>query len=1074
MVEPLGDFVERPDEFERLIAHLLDENRETPTALTAALRGAGGYGKTVLARALCHDERVRRAFPDGILWVTLGQTPDVLRGLLKLYAALTGQRPAFVDVEDAANGLAAQLAGRDCLLVVDDVWRSAHLRPFLRGGERCARLITTRDGATLPTDARTTDVDAMQQGEAVALLGAGLPPADKDALRDLAARLGEWPLLLKLVNGQLRRRVRDYGQPLPAALADVYAALDRRGLTAFDARDSIERDQAVAKTVELSLEMLDPEERDRYGKLAIFPEDADVPLPVLEKLWGLDGFEVKELCARFWQLALLLRFDLAEGAIRLHDVMRAYLAREHTAQLPTYHARLLAAYAEDVDDWAALPPDEHYLWRHLAYHLHGAERGEELDALLLDFDWLLTKLVATDVNAILADFEFQSGGEGLSLVQSAIRLSAHVLARDHAQLPGQLLGRLLSFSQSQIRTLLDAAAQYRGSLWLRPLTPTLTPPGGPLLRTLTGHTDQVIAVAVTPDGRRAVSASADHTLKVWDLESGEELRTLTGHTFRVWAVAVTPDGRRAVSASYGKILKVWDLESGAELCTLTGHTSNVRAVAVTPDGRRAVSASDDNTLKVWDLESGEELCTLTGHTNRIWAVAVTPDGRRVVSAAYDRTLKVWDLESGAELCTLTGHTSGVRAVAVTPDGQQAISASRDKTLKVWDLEDGKELRTLTGHTSSVNAVAVTSDGRRAISASSDKTLKVWNLESEEDISTAAGTLTGHTDSIRAVAVTPDGRQAVSASYDKTLKVWDLDSGVVINAATGTLTGHTSRVRAVAVTSNGQWVVSASDDRTLKVWDLENDISTAAGTLTGHRGNVNAAAVTPDGRWAVSASDDQTLKVWDLENEAELCTLAGHTSSIRAVAVTPDGRRAVSASNDRTLKVWDLESEAELCTLTGHTSGVNAVAVTSDGRRTISASWDKTLKVWDLESGEELRTLTGHTSGVSAVAVTPDGRWAVSASVDQTLKVWNLESGEELATLTGHTSRVRAVTVTPDGQQVVSASSDKTLKVWNLESRELVATFSGEGVIFACAVAPDGTIVAGGASGRVHFLRLVGA
>jgi WD40 repeat protein len=109
-----------------------------------------------------------------------------------------------------------------------------------------------------------------------------------------------------------------------------------------------------------------------------------------------------------------------------------------------------------------------------------------------------------------------------------------------------------------------------------------------------------------------------------------------------------------------------------------------------------------------------------------------------------------------------------------------------------------------------------------------------------------------------------------------------------------------------------------------------------------------------------------------------------------------------------------------------------------------------------------------------VAVTPDGRRAVSASADHTLKVWDLqERGEEPRTLTGHTERITAVAVTPDGQRAVSASADHTLKVWDLgESGKLVATFSGDGEINACAVASDGyTIVAGGTSGRVHFLCL---
>ena len=200
------------------------------------------------------------------------------------------------------------------------------------------------------------------------------------------------------------------------------------------------------------------------------------------------------------------------------------------------------------------------------------------------------------------------------------------------------------------------------------------PDGVTLRRVLRGHSGEVYALAVTPDGRQVVSGSQDKTLKVWDLEIGSELRTLSGHSGAVWAVAVTPDGRQVVSGSGDKTLKVWDLETGSELHTLSGHSDWVNAVAVTPDGRQVVSGSADKTLKVWDLETGSELHTLSGHSVTVFAVAVTPDGRQVVSGSGDKTLKVWDLETGSELHTLSGHSREVYAVAVTPDGRQVVSA----------------------------------------------------------------------------------------------------------------------------------------------------------------------------------------------------------------------------------------------------------------------------------------------------------------------------------------------------------------------------------------------------------------
>jgi WD40 repeat protein len=114
-----------------------------------------------------------------------------------------------------------------------------------------------------------------------------------------------------------------------------------------------------------------------------------------------------------------------------------------------------------------------------------------------------------------------------------------------------------------------------------------------------------------PDGKQAVSCSDDHTLKLWDLASGREVRTLTGHTGRVNAVAVMPNGERAVSAS--NELKAWELATGRELelDTLTGHSGLVNAMAVTPDGRRALSRAGWETLEVWNLKSGATEATFT-------------------------------------------------------------------------------------------------------------------------------------------------------------------------------------------------------------------------------------------------------------------------------------------------------------------------------------------------------------------------------------------------------------------------------------------------------------------------------
>ena len=571
-----------------------------------------------------------------------------------------------------------------------------------------------------------------------------------------------------------------------------------------------------------------------------------------------------------------------------------------------------------------------------------------------------------------------------------------------------------------------------------------------------GHTRAINSVAITPDGRCAVSGSNDRTVRVWDLESGRCLSTLEGHSASVRSVAVSPDGRRAVSGSSDQTVRVWDPESGRCVSTLEGHTGWVRSVAVSPDGRRAVSGSDDQTVRVWDLESGRCLSTLEGHSATVWSVAVSPDGRRAVSGSDDQTVRVWDLESGHCLTTLEGHSATVWSVAVSPDGHRAVSAS-DQTVRVWDLQSGDSLSTLEGHSATVWSVAVSPDGRRAVSGSSDRTVRVWDLESGHCLTT----LEGHTSWVRSVAVSPDGQRAVSGSEDQTVRVWDLESGRCLS----TLEGHSNWVISVAVSPDGRRAVSGSYDRTVRVWDLES--GRCLSTLEGHSNWVRSVAVSPDGRRAVSGSQDKTVRVWDLQSSRCLSTLEGHDGIVRSVAVSPDGRRAVSASDDQTVRVWDLESGRCLSTLEGHTGSVMSVAVSPDGRRAVSGSYDRTVRVWDLESGLCLSTLEGHTGWVRSVAVSPDGRRAVSGSSDQTVRVWDLESGRCLSTLEGHSRIVRSVAVSPDGRRAVSGSQDKTVRVWDLESGHCVTTLEGHSVtVWSVVFSPDGGTIYSGAENGV--------
>jgi WD40 repeat protein len=220
----------------------------------------------------------------------------------------------------------------------------------------------------------------------------------------------------------------------------------------------------------------------------------------------------------------------------LHDLQRDLIHKRREKELPGLHLQLVKA-------WAALPklPDA-YAWRWVAYHLAQAGRKDDLRRLLLNFNWLQAKLAATDTNALIADYDYLPEDKDLRTVQSVLRHSAHILAGNPRELPGQLIGRLAQNLTPDIDALRSQASEQKSFPWLQPLKPSLTPLSTSLVRTLPGHTEQVNAVAVTPDGRRVVSGSNDNSLRVWGLATGETKTTLQGHTDWVFAVAVTPDG----------------------------------------------------------------------------------------------------------------------------------------------------------------------------------------------------------------------------------------------------------------------------------------------------------------------------------------------------------------------------------------------------------------------------------------------------------------------------------------------------------------------------------------------------
>ncbi|MGY0063335.1 NB-ARC domain-containing protein [Streptomyces sp. LZ34] len=1084
--------------------------------ITTSLSGAGGFGKTTLAELICASPRVRKRYKGGVYSFAIGREArgraEIAARVAEIARFITGDTEQFSDPNEAGRHLGRLLDQRKrTLLFLDDVWTEEQLEPFLQGGTNCVRLITTRVPSLLPAGTRTIRVDQMTLDQARAVLTwelDGLPALTAGALLDAT---GRWPLLLRLVNRQIKAQV-ETGQDLARAAEEMLHQLRVQGPQGVDPSGATigvdrpeDRRRAIRATVEAATDLLPEGGMDRFAELAIFAEDEAVPVPLIARLWRATGAlserASRDLCAQLARLSLLTLTADNGGRISLHDVIRDYLLGTHDpTRLAALHGQLVDASADDLPDtephtltsypaWWELA--DGYLQDHLIEHLVAAGRIELAEAVASDLRWVEERLVRHGSNAPQRDLSHVPTADAASRTRSLAQVTHLLAPADPAPLVVNTLYSRLAFLPSwrtQITARLDASPARPLLVGLRP-PPDL--PDRALLATLTGS-DRVRSVAISPDGTWLATGSANGEVRLWDRASGRCTTTLTGHTRRVNAVVISPDGTwLATGSSWDETVRLWDRASGRCTTTLTGHTRGVNAVMISPDGNwlATLAIASGDPVRLWDRASGRCTTTLTGHAEFVTGVAISPDGTWLATSSWDETVRLWDRASGRCTTTLTGHTRGVTAVAISPDGTWLATTSGDRTVRLWDRASGRCTTTLTGHTDQVIAVAISPDGTWLATTSRDRTVRLWDRASGR----CTTTLTGHTDQVIAVAISPDGTWLATTSVDKTMRLWDRAS----ERCTKTLGGHTDQVSLVAIAPDGTWLATTSGDKTVRLWDPANmapstdsqAISTSyaaippngalgsgdadeallvrsangecTATIADQFGPSSLVAISPDGTWlATRRSGDKTVRLWDRASGRCTTTLTGHTAPVIAVAISPDGTWLATTSGDKTVRLWDRASGQCTTTLTGEAAPVIAVAISPDGTWLATTSGDKTVRLWDRASGQCTTTLTGEAGRVIAVAISPDGTWLATGRGDGKVRLWDRASGRCTTTLTGHTDQVSLVAISPDGTWLATRSWDGAVRLWDRASGRCTKTFIGEaGRVIAVAISPDGAWLA---------------
>lgn len=589
-----------------------------------------------------------------------------------------------------------------------------------------------------------------------------------------------------------------------------------------------------------------------------------------------------------------------------------------------------------------------------------------------------------------------------------------------------------------------------------------------------GHADRVRGAAVSPDGVRVATASADRSVKIWLAADGTLLRSLPAHPDAVFDVAFSPDGAQVATACRDGVLRLFDADTGLLTRSMAGHEGAIFAVAYSPNGQLLASGGEDDSIRIWQASTGMQLLSSGAHGDDVLAVAFSPNGQHFASASADDTVKLWLVGGPTLLLTIAEHADDVRGVAFSPDSARFATVSLDATARIYAI-DGSPVATLGGHYFEAESVAYSPDGQYVVTGDGGGHVRVWSAADGSPVTS----FLAHQGSVYDLAL-PNSTAVVTAAEDRTWKRWDLSSGSLAYIGVD----HMSQVTRVAFDFAGQTLASASVDNTIRIWNASTGmpISTIVNDRTGAgsppvqlltpysvlSNPVVDMALSPDGQSVAAATLDQKVRVWDVATAGLQWESTAHQQTVTSIAFSADGSRLVSGDIEGHIRTWTASDGTPGLALQPHDDATLGVCITPDGSTALSAGRDGKIVATRVADGVTLWSADAP-SALTSVAVSPGGSTVACGSVDKSVRVYQTASGALFHLLVGHGGVVDTVAYAADGLSLYSGSQDGEIRHWQLSDGSLLGIDVEEtstGVRSVACAAQGGLLAVGREDGSV--------
>jgi WD40 repeat protein len=553
------------------------------------------------------------------------------------------------------------------------------------------------------------------------------------------------------------------------------------------------------------------------------------------------------------------------------------------------------------------------------------------------------------------------------------------------------------------------------------------------------------SIALAPDGK-TLASGCGKAVMLWDMRSGQETTRLTGHENNVMAVAFSADGTQLASGSLDNTVRVWDVARHTQTHSIRTQIA-VCDVTFSANGKELAFAELGGHARVVDLATGNEVMKLDGFAGKVMHIAFSPTDRILAaSSVRDKNIQLWDVAGRKLIRELVGHEEGVWSLAFSPDGRTLASGGgldQDCAVRIWDVSSGNEVHRISAHAYVVSGLGFSKDGTLLASSGGEGAIRIWDTATWAERSPQ----TNPHSWVLTSKYSPDGRLIALGSKLGTVDCFDARTRLLVRQF-GNEPGGVVRV---AFSPNGNLLASAGLQGAIRLWNVAT--GQEIGELKGHSGWVYIA-ISPDGRLLASAGQDKALRLWDLASRKEIRRIGEAECELHEVAFSPDGKTLASAAGDMNGRANNWKSSA--ARLFDVASGrlirrwaspqewlVETVAFSPDGRLLAAGGFRGPVVVWNVDTGKEYRRLVSDPSAATAftrdLCFSADGKTLASANTDFTqsdgrgwsVTLWELATGKARTRFEGHADAVMTIAFAPDGRSLVSGSNDTTALIWDV-------------------------------------------